>query len=297
MTATLSRDQEAARSVYTVERTRDGDEIRALLAPHRAYAAYALAQLEPARFGLSQWFKATGPEGSALVLHSRGGLGRALFSLGDAEAVDAILSLHPGPHFSFGSIQPEHRSVAQTHYIMARQQVMMRMSVSPDSFSPREGEALRLRATDTSDINLLYSAEGGATAYRASDVEDGVYYGVRLDGRLVSIAGTHVVSRQEGAAVVGNVFTHPRYRGRGLGTIATSATTADLLQDCPLVVLTVEETNAPAVAGYKRLGYATQCTLHETPLVRKDPLGGFSLARRIIAGWRGRREGKEVVAR
>lgn len=297
MTATLSREQEAARSVYTVEPARDVDAIRAALAPHRAYAAYALAQLEPARFALSTWFKATGPQGTALLLHARGGLGRALFSLGEAGALDAILRLHPGPHFTFGSLQPEHRGVIQKHYIMARQQTMLRMSVSSDSFSPVEGEATRARAADISDVNRLYSVEGNSTAYRPSDVEEGVYYGVRVDGRLVSIAGTHVVSQREGVAVVGNVFTHPGYRGRGLATVATSAATAHLLDECPLVVLTVEEANALAVAIYRRLGYVTRCTLHETPLVRRDPVGALSLTRRIIAGWRGRREGKEVVGR
>ena len=44
---------------------------------------------------------------------------------------------------------------------------------------------------------------------------DGVYYGVRVDGRLVAAAGTHVISPTARLAVVGNVMTHVDFRGRG----------------------------------------------------------------------------------
>jgi RimJ/RimL family protein N-acetyltransferase len=73
--------------------------------------------------------------------------------------------------------------------------------------------------------------------------------------------------------------------------------TQDLLPQCPLVTLTVEAANSPAVQVYRRLGYRPECTLHETPLIRKEPLGLLSMSRRLIAGRRGRREGAEVVIR
>ena len=40
-----------------------------------------------------------------------------------------------------------------------------------------------------------------------------------------------------------------------------------------------------------------QCTLHESPLIRKGPLGVISFARLSIAGWRGREQEREVVLR
>lgn len=294
---TLPRDRQAARSTYAVRRLTERNEIRALLAPERAYAAYALAQLEPALFELSEWYTATGPAGHALVVHSRSGLGRTLFTIGDPQALDVALSLHPGPRFTFGSLRPEHRPVLQRYFILTREQTMLRMSVTAETFKPVQGEALRLRGRDISRINRLYSAEGGPATYLPRHIEDGVYYGVIVDGKLVSIAGTHVVSPSEGVAVTGNVFTHPRYRDRGLGAIATSAVTQALLQKCALVVLTVEADNDPAVRVYRRLGYQPQCRLHETPLIRKEPTGLLSLTRRLRAGRRGRHQGSELVAR
>ena len=280
-----------------VSRFTDPDGIRSLLAPEKAYAAYALAQLEPRLGGLSDWYLASSAASRSIVVHSRSGLGHALFAIGERDALDAVLSLHPGPRFTFASVRLEHRAVIEKYFIMTRPQVMLRMSVTEGSFSPVGGPAERLAASHLAAINRLYSSEGGPAAYRPSHLEEGVYYGVFQGDALVSIAGTHVVSASEGIAVVGNVFTHPRCRGRGLATIATSAVTAHLLQICPLVVLTVEAANDPAVAIYARLGYEAQCTLHETPLIRKDPLGVLSAARRLIAGWRGRHEGKEIVVR
>jgi RimJ/RimL family protein N-acetyltransferase len=297
MTATLSRGRQRTRSSYAVERLTDQEAIRKLLWPERAYAAYALAQLDPGLFGLSEWYAASGPEGAGLVLHSRGGLGRALFVLGHPTAVEAALSVHPGPRFSFGSLRPEHRQSIEKFFVCTRPQTMLRMSITEASFKPGDGHATRLTGRDISTINRLYATESGSSAYHARHIEEGVYYGVSVDNSLVSIAGTHVVSHNEGVAVLGNVFTHPLYRGQGLATIATSAVTAELIEGCPLVVLTVESENHPAVAIYHRLGYQTQCTLHETPIIRREPVGALSLYRRVAAGWRGRSEGKELVLR
>ena len=111
----------------------------------------------------------------------------------------------------------------------------------------------------------------------------------QLEGRLVAVAGTHVVSRQEGVAVVGNVFTHPKYRGQGYATIVTSAVTESLLECCENVVLTVDPRNTPAVRAYDKLGYVEACRLVEASAHRRDPSGVSGTWRRFRAAIRGRR--------
>jgi ribosomal protein S18 acetylase RimI-like enzyme len=296
----VSREGESAQAAYAVRQVRDRGELRAILTQEQEYSAYAIAQLDPRSFPLNEWLIATGPGGRrSLVVHSHTGLGNALFATGDPVALDAILSLHPGPRFSFGSLRPEHKRVVEKHFLMGRTQMMIRMSLSPESFTPAEEGAVRLTGADVREVNRLYSTEGSQTSYTPSHIDEGVYYGVFGEGdRLISVAGTHTVSFAEGAAVVGNVYTHPRHRGQGLARQTTSGVTAALLDAaCELVVLTVEEGNAPARAVYERLGYVPVCRLHESPLIRKDPFGTLSLTRRWLAGWRGRKEGAEVVVR
>jgi RimJ/RimL family protein N-acetyltransferase len=282
-----------------VERLSSREAIRERLRPEGAYAAYGLAQLAPNLIPQTECWSASGPAGSAIVLHSRGGLGHAMLSVGDPTALDAILSLHPGPRFSFASFRPEHRPVLRRHFMLTRDELMVRMSASAETFRPVEGQAraIRLTGSDIGRINRLYSSEAGPAAYSSRHINEGVYFGVILEGRLASIAGTHVNSPTEGVAVVGNVFTHPDYRGGGLATITTSAVTSLLLQRCDTVALTVETRNRPALAVYDKLGYRQVCTLYETPVVRKDATGVASTVRRLLAGWRGRHEGKEIVRR
>lgn len=298
MTA-VSRERETPldRAEYSVSTLSDRETIREMLGPNRAYSAYALAQLDPLLFPRNSWYVSSGPTGKALLVHSKSSLGNALFALGDAASLDVALSLHPGPRFAFGSMMLEHKPVVRKYFIMTRPQLMLRMSVTPRTFQDSNFTAQRLRGVDLPAVNRLYSLEGGPTAYRAEHLDAAVYYGV-YDGRqLIAIAGTHVVSKNERIAVVGNVFTHPRYRSQGLATATTGAVTRELLEYCDLVALTVEQANSPAVKVYQRLGYQTECELHETPLVRKEPFGAVSFVRRSMARWRGRGEHKEVVLR
>jgi RimJ/RimL family protein N-acetyltransferase len=275
---------------YVVQGLRDRDQLRQLLRPRIEYTAYALGQLEPGLFERTRWYWARGDTGSGLVLHSRGGLGDATFVMGDPEAVAAVLSIHPGPAHTYATCQPQHLDELQRVYRLAHQQPMIRMGVTRERFVPTSAvQTIPLSGVDIRRINALYGSEGGPSYYIPEHIDAGVYRGVVSEGRLAAVAGTHVVSRQEGVAVVGNVFTHPAFRGRGFATAATSAVTAYLLNFCDAVVLTVDPKNAPAVHAYHRLGYREVCQLVEASAVRRDPAGFASVLRRARAAIRGRR--------
>lgn len=275
---------------YVVQTLRDRDQIRELLRPRVEYTAYALGQLEPGLFERTRWYRAVGDTGVGLVLHSRGGLGDATFVMGDPDAVAAILSIHPGPAHTYATCQPQHVDHLQRVYRLANKQPMIRMAVTPNEFRPcNDIPTIPLSGVDIRRINALYGSEGGPSYYIPEHIDAGVYRGVVAGGRLVAIAGTHVVSRHEGVAVVGNVFTHPAYRGHGFATAATSAVTDHLLGFCDFVVLTVDPKNTPAVHAYRRLGYREVCELVEASATRREPTGLTSILRRARAAIRGRR--------
>lgn len=286
---------------YLVRPVYDAQTIRARLEQERAYAAYALGQLSPRLFPLVTCWQARGRGGEGFVLFSRGGLGDAVFMSGNAEALAAILSLHPGPRVNFATFRPEHLPVVERVFTLGQHPLMLRMTVNREEFAPVEMlpgvRVRRLIGPDSRQVNHLYNTEGQPTYYSGSHIEQGLYHGVFEYGQLVAVAGTHVISPQEGIAVVGNVFTHPAHRGRGFGTLVTSATTAALLARCRDITLTVDLTNTPAVRAYRRLGYREDTHLYEASVTRRSLTGtGAWLARRIAA-WRGRREGGELVER
>jgi ribosomal protein S18 acetylase RimI-like enzyme len=279
---------------YLVQAERDVDELRRLLAPHRHYAAYALGQLQPDLFARSEWWRARGAQGEALVLHSRGGLGNALFALGTADALEAVLRTHPGPRGTFLTCQEHHLTAVLRHYRLPDLAAMSRMVVDRDTFRPVLGQARRLGGGDVHAINRLYRTDGTPAFYTSENIDTAVYYGVQDGRRLVAVAGTHVVSRLESIAVIGNVFVHPAYRGRGLGTLVTGAVTREVLLSCREVALTVEPRNMAAVRAYQRLGYHEVGRLVECAATRRD-LGLGPLAARALAALRGRRYGAELV--
>lgn len=285
-----------AKPRYRVERLTHPREIVPLLEKQRFYAAYAFGQLEPGIFALSQWWLVQGLNEQALLLHSRGGLGNALVAFGDGPALEAALMLHSGPASTFLTCQVEHAPAVQRHFWLRQKQIMMRMAVVSDDFNPVEGPARRLTGKEIYQVNELYNSEGSPSFYAPIHIDQGVYYGAYEGHKLVSIAGTHAISPTYGIAVVGNVFTHPRYRDRGYATVTTSAVTAELLTHCRDVVLTVDPANTPAVRAYRRLGYRDVGRLLETPALRHPLSYITAVPRRLFARWTGyyRHEPKNV---
>jgi predicted GNAT family acetyltransferase len=88
----------------------------------------------------------------------------------------------------------------------------------------------------------------------------------------VAAAGTHVITRDQRLAAVGNVLTHRDFRNRGYAKVATSAVTAELLRFCDQVVLNVRSDNPPALAAYQALGYQEHTRFEERLVHRRGTL-------------------------
>jgi ribosomal protein S18 acetylase RimI-like enzyme len=258
----------------------DRDEIAAYLRTDRRYAAYALGDLDSAARGRCSWGIAYDEHGEAagLAMHHDGLVPQPLFLMGDPDGCRAVLSSVIKPRDAFLQATEALDEAASDLYELERPTVLLRMVVDADSFVASSGTAQRLHAGDIDDLNRLYQL-GFRAGFAQAILDDAVYYGIRIRGRLVSAAGTHVINRREGIAVVGNVMTHADYRGHGFAQMVTGAVTADLLQQVPDVALNVHADNAPAVAAYSRLGYREYCRLTERLARRRS--GGWGLMRPI----------------
>ena len=71
---------------------------------------------------------------------------------------------------------------------------MVRMWVDRTTFRPYPSEVRRLLPVEIGDLNRLYQL-GFASWLPSSAIADGVYFGMRVGGRLVAAAGTHVISQ------------------------------------------------------------------------------------------------------
>ncbi len=260
---------------YTVRQTTDQAEIAAFLNRDRLYAGYALCDLEEAYFSACHWFLANDDAGEARGLVME--FGRldpvVLFVMGEPEAVRAALEHDLTPTYIQLTAQPEHLPRLEPRYHLRHVRQMLRMTVRQADFqAAREQErAERLTVNDLGELNRIYRM-AAASAFAAYQLEDGIFYGIKVNKRLVATAGTHIISPTQRIVAVGNVFTHPHFRGRGYAQAVTGAVTAEALRgfgpDEPgkpeaMAILNVRADNAPAIHAYTKIGYTSACPFVE----------------------------------
>ena len=289
--------QASLRRTAVLRRLADADEARRCLEPAGPYVAYALAYLDRRLFPLAEFYEATAGDRHGLVMHARGGLGPSTLIAGEADLVAALLRLHPGPRQTFLTCESQHVDALLASHNLWRPQTMLRMQLRREAFGPPSGlpAARRLIEADAAELNRLYAIEQEGLRYSGRQVLDGVYFGAHNRGRLVAAAGTHIYSPAEGVAVIGNVFTHPDFRGRSLGTAVTAAVAAYVLERCRLVVLNVDPANRTARHIYETLGFAETGRLVEAMATRRDAAWPLPFLRRTIARWRATEPAREVV--
>jgi RimJ/RimL family protein N-acetyltransferase len=266
-TGALSRREPAIVASETADRTL----LRAFLETDRLYSAYALCDLDDREFLRTRWGVAmAGGKPMAVVLQYAGYSPQPIFVMGENAGISAILSTIIKPRTAYVAAKKEHLAALASNYRVEAGPAMIRMWVDAAHFKPFPADVQRLLPVEIGELNRLYQL-GFASWLPASAITDGLYYGIRVGGRLVSAAGTHVISRGAKLAVVGNVMTHADFRGRGYATAVTGAVTADLLRFCDQVVLNVRADNPPALAAYRRLGYQVSMTFEERLIHRTEP--------------------------
>jgi ribosomal protein S18 acetylase RimI-like enzyme len=237
--------------------------LRGFLERDRLYAAYAICDLEEGEFARTRWGAAWADgEIIALVLEYAGLSPQPVFVMGRPDGIEAILRDLIRPRAAFVAALPPNIPAVETSYRVDPGPQMVRMWVDRSTFRPYPAEVRRLLPIESGELNRLYQL--GFSAWLPSGaIGAGIYYGIRVNGRLIAAAGTHVIGREARLAVVGNVLTQADHRGRGYATAVTGAVTADLLRFCDQVVLNVRADNPPALQAYRRLGYQEHVRFEE----------------------------------
>ena len=251
--------------------TTDRDALHAFLGQDRLYAAYAICDLEDREFSRTRWGAAyDGDQIVAVGLEYTGPTPQPLFVMGRSEGIGAVLRDVIRPRAAYIAARQEMLPAIEAHYRVDPGPQMVRMWVDRAHFKPYPATVQRLLPVEIGELNRLYQL-GFASWLPATAIADGVYYGMRVNGRLVAAAGTHVISHGSRLAVVGNVLTHMDYRGRGFATAVTGAVTAELLRSCDQVVLNVRSDNPPAINAYRHLGYSEHARFEERLIHRLGP--------------------------
>jgi ribosomal protein S18 acetylase RimI-like enzyme len=248
----------------SIAATSDRALLRGFLERDRLYAAYAICDLDDREFDKTRWGAAwSGGAVVAVVMEYSGASPQPLFAMGREDGIAGILRDVIRPRLAFIAALPAAVPAIQTVYRLDTGPQMVRMWVDRERFMHADDPGLeRLGAPDVTELNRLYQLGFGAWLPPQA-ISDGVYYGLRVRGRLVAAAGTHVIGHSARLGVVGNVLTHNDFRGRGYATAVTGAVTAELLESCDHVVLNVRADNPPAISAYRHLGFAEHVRFEE----------------------------------
>jgi ribosomal protein S18 acetylase RimI-like enzyme len=238
-------------------RLSDKVTIRAMLRRDPAWCVYALGDLSAEMFPKTEWFT---PDLS-LVLKDYGT--SILFAMGAGSVREALDHVVWPVHLQ---VQADALEAIAHHARVEHVKSMWRMTWTGDRTVAPDTRAMRLGDVDIAALERLY-ADGGATGeapdfFYPAMVTRGVFFGVYDADQLVAAAGTHLLSRDEGAAAIGNVYTRRDRRGRGLGRAVTAGVMRELA-DVETVGLNVRAGNAAAIQLYESLGFTRHCRFSE----------------------------------
>jgi GNAT superfamily N-acetyltransferase len=273
--------------------------IRDALLRDAAANAYALADLQPRYAPHCRWFvqRAAGEVAVALLYV---GLEPPIFmATGPPALIASALRQAELPPSLYMSVSAEVFGVLQDYYDFGDDvRPMWRMALDAEYSGPGDvanapawpdGRRLvQLRAEDASRLTALY-AHGGAFApdtFDAYQLDDGAFFGVEdASGALLAAGGTHIVDVTGGVAAIGNMYTHPQWRGQGLARTVLAAIVAALRGLCskrrqqqeeqeeqglPLIVLNVDQRNHTAAHLYRQYGFRVHCEFLEGIGVRRS---------------------------
>ena len=251
------------------------EEILPVLEQDRRWAAYPLCDLEPpyrqhARFiGAARAGRTRG-----LVLAYSPPEFSALQPCGEGDAIRAILlQVRDLPATPMLIARYDDLDAIEQRYTVKERMAMLRLAVSANDLRPAPATNAHIVSLGQEDLPALQALYTGRTdaVFTLLMFHQGYYVGAFVDGALVAAAGTHAITMRYGMGVIGNVFTHPAYRGRGLATATTGAVTMALRHaGIREIALNVREDNEPAIRAYHRLGF----TLHHPFLEGNATLRG-----------------------
>jgi ribosomal protein S18 acetylase RimI-like enzyme len=113
----------------------------------------------------------------------------------------------------------------------------------------------RLTIEDLQAIDEFYASSYPDNWFDKRMLETQKYFGYFISSRLVGIAGIHVYSEEYRVAALGNIATHPEFRGRQIAYKLTSQLCLDLLESVKHIGLNVKSDNIAAISCYRKIGF------------------------------------------
>lgn len=262
---------------------RDVDALSLFLSRRPERHVYELGDLEAPFFHDTTWYAWCPDRIEALALLYTGQDPATLIIIEDTEtpAYDSLLAamlpelpqtlnVHASPRL-VSAFAARYRTRAHEAHLK-----MLYMAQDDEPLSSMQtavpaGMALRrLEHRDIPALRALYEAAYPENWFDPAMFAHSRYAGIFRGGALLAAGGTHVYAPSRGVAALGNIATHPDYRGQGLATRVTAALCTMLSAEVAHIGLNVKATNSAAISVYRRIGFVDVADYCELQLRRRE---------------------------
>ncbi len=247
----------------------DKEEIFSFLKKNIYLHIYSIGDLDDFFWDYTMWYGLKAEdEIKAIILVYSGTQIPVLLALTDSvsymkDLISSVVHLLPPKfyaHFSPGVEEPlkgKYRlKSCGTHYKMALKNRGIVNIIDTK-------HVIQLSRGDLSDIEAIYRESYPGNFFDVRMLDTNFYYGIRESSGLASIAGIHVYSREYGVAALGNITTHPDFRGKGFAKAVTAKLCTSLLETVEHIGLNVKADNRVALRCYGSLGFEIVCDYEE----------------------------------
>jgi len=242
-------------------RLQDKEEIRAFFSQNIPLHLYEIGDLDEFFWPYTAWHALKDADGlkAVVLLYTETSL-PVLLALAEESAytrelLQSIIPSLPGRYYAHLSpgledvFQGSRKLVSHgRHYKMAltRTELLDVVDVS---------RVVSLSLTDLEELARLYEQSYPGNWFVPRMLKTNQYFGIHGPRGLVSAAGIHVYSPTYKVAALGNITTHPDFRGQGLGKAVTAKLCLSLLETVDHIGLNVQMDNGVAIRCYRELGF------------------------------------------
>lgn len=248
--------------IFTTDKTRLLEHFR----KDTVLFAYHIGDLDDFHFPHCQWGATYGksPRIDDVLLLYNGLQVPTVLAFGLTDKFTGLLHdfMAVAPNHFHCHFQPQYRELLSQYGELRPNGTHLKMRLNVDRFAAaahsrsRNDPAIHcLHVSHEKELRRLYAEAYPDNYFHARMLQTGRYFGYLERGRLVAVSGVHVVSDEHRIAVLGNITTHPDWRGRGLAALLTGRLLSDFVHEGKMVCLNVKADNTPAIACYEKLGF------------------------------------------
>jgi ribosomal protein S18 acetylase RimI-like enzyme len=169
----------------------------------------------------------------------------------------------------YGSLESAFLSAFTREADLGKHYKMLLSSLSAEATKVDTRDVCQLQFENLEELQLLYSESYPGNYFTDFMLMTGKYFGIRQNGVLVSVCGVHVYSLEYQICALGNIATHPKYRGKGFSKKCIVRLIQSLEEKVKVITLNVKSDNTTAIHLYSKIGFEISYEYYEASFARK----------------------------